>query len=1000
MKNERATFFCRDSKASAPLPETHPRPRKTALVDAATALRHLVAMINPYRSWTRMIRCLALAVLVLPTISQAADWPMWRADCGRTAQVAEPLPDDLSVRWVRQLPPLHSAYKHHRLQFDGGYEPIIAEGRLFVASSLTDSVSAFDASTGKLLWQVYTNGPVRMAPVAHGGRLYFGSDDGHLYCVNAADGVEQWRFRAVPSSRTVLGNRRVISVWPIRGGPVLAENTIYFAAGVWPFEGVFVYALDAQTGAVKWLNDHTGHLYGVQPHNARSIGGLAPQGYLVVNGDELIVPCSAGRPATFNRHTGKLTDFAPPSAGRKPGGWFAALSTLDPEVARAVRRGKITFDSVVGGDKHEDHKVRGEGIEGLRSRITAGDRVIDFAKPPAGVTGKVYAMAVAQGMLFVSTVDGKLYALGAGGGKTTRFEQTPEPLKPVIAATRAKARFIVERTPIKRGQAIVLGAGDGSLIEALMAESVLQFLIVEPNRQTVLRLRQRWDAAGLYGSRVTVRHDDPLAFTAPPYGASLILCEDPADIAKILPTTLNALRPFGGVAMLAGNVAVTAPLGAQVGTVGDWTTVSRPGTLPGSSNYEGNWKDSPDELVGAPMGVLWFDDAVGHFKRSPQPLFVDGVMVSQPKDWSDLDERPYPLLTPTYTDVYTGRRIEPDESLVAGKTYALHDSKTKQPPIYRPAHLDNNGKLHGKRPNLGKMVNPLNGRTEKRNFPKSYGCDGGIDYGGIISMRSGTAAFYDKRLESGTIHVSGPRSGCTNSIIPANGLLNLPYFYAGCSCSYPLPTAVSMLKLPATHEQWATYGEINTEAIQRVGVNFGAPGDRMTDSGTLWLDVPSVGGPSPQLRIVTEPATPRTYYHHAVWMRGGHGWPWVAASGVEGIRSVKIEGLRPGPFTVRLTFAETSDTMPKKRQFDVSMQGKRTLKGFDPVVAAGGVFRAYVHEAQNVTVGADGVLEIRFEAKAGETILSGIELGTKSLPLGTVPALPERDTSRLRLAAP
>ena len=33
--------------------------------------------------------------------------------------------------------------------------------------------------------------------------------------------------------------------------------------------------------------------------------------------------------------------------------------------------------------------------------------------------------------------------------------------------------------------------------------------------------------------------------------------------------------------------------------------------------------------------------------------------------------------------------------------------------------------------------------------------------------------------------------------------------------------------------------------IQRIGLNLGAPGDRMTEAGTLWLDYPVVGGPSP-----------------------------------------------------------------------------------------------------------------------------------------------------------
>jgi outer membrane protein assembly factor BamB len=952
-----------------------------------------------------MIRfLLLLVVLPFPMTVFAADWPMWRADTGRTARNADPLPANLSVRWVRQLHPLRPAYRHHRLGFDGGYEPIITDGRLYLASSLNDSVTAYNASTGKFLWSFYTNGPVRFAPVAHRGKLYFGSDDGHLYCLNATDGKELWRFRAVPSSRTVLGNRRVISVWPIRGGPVLAGGTLYFAAGVWPFEGVFVYALDPETGDVKWLNDHTGHLYGVQPHNARSIGGLTPQGYLLVNGDELVVPCSAGRPARFNRITGKLIRFEPPSAGRQPGGWFASLSDLDPATARAVRRGQITYDSVITGDRHEDKKVRGEGVQGLRSQVIARDRVLKFAKPPTGVEGTVHAMAIAQEMLFVSTVEGRLYALGKNEGRAINLKQTRIPLKPVDAATQAQAESILKRTKINHGLALVLGAADGKLINALTAQSPMRFLVIESDIEVVNRLRQRWDQAGIYGSRVVIRHEDPVAFRPPPYVANLILCEDPNAAGferklKSLGHVLNALRPFGGVALLRGKVNVEAPAGARINSVGPWTTVRRNGALPGTTNYAGDWKESRDELVSAPLGVLWFDDNIGHFKRSPQPLFIDGVMVSQPKDWSDLDRRPYPLKSPTFTDVYTGRRIDPGESLVNGKTFTLHDAKKKQPGLYRPAHLDDNGKLQAKRPDLGKMVNSLNGYTEKRLFPKSYGCDGGIDYGQIISMRSGTAAFYDKRLESGTIHISGPRSGCTNSIIPANGLLNLPYFYEGCTCSYPLPVALSMVKLPQTHEQWASYGEMNAKDIGRVGLNFGAPGDRMTDSGTLWLDIPSVGGPSPALRATVEPATAKAYYHHGLWIRGGRGWPWVAASGIRGIRSLKIEGLRPVAFTVRLTFAETENTQPGRRKFSVQIQGQQALEDFDPVVDAGGAFLSYVHETQNVKVAKDGVLQIHFQTKTGETILSGVELGTKALPLGPVPALPKRRTQRLWLAS-
>ena len=61
-------------------------------------------------------------------------------------------------------------------------------------------------------------------------------------------GTLRWRFRAVPSARKILGNERLISVWAVRGGPVLVDGILYFAAGVWPFEGIFIYALDAETG--------------------------------------------------------------------------------------------------------------------------------------------------------------------------------------------------------------------------------------------------------------------------------------------------------------------------------------------------------------------------------------------------------------------------------------------------------------------------------------------------------------------------------------------------------------------------------------------------------------------------------------------------------------------------------------------------------------------------------------------------------------------------------
>ena len=195
---------------------------------------------------------LGLGLIVAANSAAAGDWPMWRANPGRTASVTPALPEQLAVLWSRELPPLKPAFRDVRLQFDKGYEPVVLGQRLFVASSRDDGVTAFATDTGAQLWKVFADGPVRFAPVTGDGRVIFGSDDGVLRCVSADKGELLWQKRAVPNNRQLLGNGRLISVWPIRGGPVLHEGRVYFAAGVWPLEGVFIYCLDAATGLTRW----------------------------------------------------------------------------------------------------------------------------------------------------------------------------------------------------------------------------------------------------------------------------------------------------------------------------------------------------------------------------------------------------------------------------------------------------------------------------------------------------------------------------------------------------------------------------------------------------------------------------------------------------------------------------------------------------------------------------------------------------------------------------
>jgi len=266
----------------------------------------------------RRLPALALAAVLgmWCALSPAADWPTWRHDANRSCASPAELPRDLRLQWTRDYPPLDPAWPDDpKVAFDVAYEPIVLGKSMFVASSANDSLTALDTETGDEKWRFYADGPVRFAPVAWQGRVYFVSDDGYLYGLAAADGKLLWRFRGGPSERKVLGNGRLINLWPARGGPVLVEEadgnghpqaTIYFTAGIWPVEGVFLHALDAETGKTVWTNDGSGSAYILQPHDSPAFSGVAPQGYLAAIGNKLLVPNGRAVPACFHRHTGKL----------------------------------------------------------------------------------------------------------------------------------------------------------------------------------------------------------------------------------------------------------------------------------------------------------------------------------------------------------------------------------------------------------------------------------------------------------------------------------------------------------------------------------------------------------------------------------------------------------------------------------------------------------------------------------------------------------------------
>ena len=132
------------------------------------------------------------------------DWPTWRYDAQRSAASPQELAAELHLQWVREYPPLQAAWLDQAMmQFDVAYQPVVSGQTMFFGSSRNDAVIALDTATGAEKWRFYTEGPVRFAPAVGQGKIYFTSDDGFLYCLDANQGTLVWKFRGGPSNRQV-----------------------------------------------------------------------------------------------------------------------------------------------------------------------------------------------------------------------------------------------------------------------------------------------------------------------------------------------------------------------------------------------------------------------------------------------------------------------------------------------------------------------------------------------------------------------------------------------------------------------------------------------------------------------------------------------------------------------------------------------------------------------------------------------------------------------------
>jgi outer membrane protein assembly factor BamB len=215
------------------------------------------------------------------------EWTHYRGNPGHTGEAATAPKAPLAMGWERKLagsPALTAGVRLTAPSFGGG---------LVYVASREGMVWGLDEKTGEIRWRFLCGAGVRVTPAFGQGRVLFGSDDGWVYNLDAKTGQLAWRFRVAPEERYIHVEGQINSIWPSAAGVIVESNVAYCAAGLLPYDGTYLYALDVKTGKPVWAK---------RIGDGEQTDG-APQGIMALAGDTIVIPVRKGQGSRAYRKT-------------------------------------------------------------------------------------------------------------------------------------------------------------------------------------------------------------------------------------------------------------------------------------------------------------------------------------------------------------------------------------------------------------------------------------------------------------------------------------------------------------------------------------------------------------------------------------------------------------------------------------------------------------------------------------------------------------------------